>query len=188
MKAVFLDRDGVICRHSPDYIKSWEEFEFIPGSLDALKGLATLELPVIVISNQSCIGRGLVTRGAVDDINRNMVETVRKYGGRIDEAFICPHRPDEGCSCRKPGTGMLREAAMKFDIDLSGSWVVGDNKTDIHMGRKVGCGTILVRTGLGESFITEAKSIVPPPLIARDIREAVNIIIRVAKNDQEVMK
>ena len=163
MRAVFLDRDGVICRYRPDYVKSWEAFEFLPGSLGALKELAALGRPVIVVSNQSCIGRGLVTRETVDDINRRMMETVGTHGGRIDEVYICPHHPDEGCSCRKPGTAMLIEAAMKFDIDLSRSWVVGDNSTDIYMGQKAGCRTVLVRTGLGETSMTEARSVVPPP-------------------------
>ena len=188
MRAIFLDRDGVICRHRPDYVKSWEAFEFITGSLDALEELAALERPVIVVSNQSCIGRGLVTRDTVDDINRRMVETVRAHDGRIDEVFICPHRPDEGCSCRKPGTGMLCEAATKFNVDLSRSWMVGDNITDIYMGQKAGCRTVLVQTGLGETFIAEGKGIVPPPFIARDIREAVKIIIHVANNDREAIK
>lgn len=184
MRAVFLDRDGVICRHRPDYIKSWEEFEFIPGSLDALKTLAALEIPVVVISNQSCIGRGLVKRKTVEVINRKMTDQVQTHGGRIDEVLICPHRPDEGCSCRKPGTGLVREAASKYKVDLAACWVVGDNKTDMEMGLNAGCRNIVVKTGLGRKFIPVIKTMDPVPYIADDIREAVSIIIHVAGREE----
>lgn len=95
-RAVFVDRDGVINRNRDDYVKSWAEFEFLPGALDGLRRLAALDARVIVITNQSIINRGLAPRAVVDGINDRMTREVRRAGGRIDAVFVCPHRPDEG--------------------------------------------------------------------------------------------
>jgi D-glycero-D-manno-heptose 1,7-bisphosphate phosphatase len=147
--AVFLDRDGVINRNRIDHVKSWREFEFLPGALDALKRLAALELPVVVVTNQAAIGRGLVDASVVDEIHANMVEAVRRFGGRLDAVLYCPHRPDEGCNCRKPKPGLLLEAARLMDLDLSASILVGDAESDLSAARAAGCRPVLVRTGRG---------------------------------------
>jgi D-glycero-D-manno-heptose 1,7-bisphosphate phosphatase len=182
-KATFLDRDGVLCRHRPDYVKSWDEFQFLPGVIESLRELASLNHPIIVVTNQSCIGRGIVRAETVDDINSRMVNEIHKSGGRIDGVFLCPHHPEAGCKCRKPGTGMIDKAVKQLGLNPAESWVVGDNISDIQMGRKAGCRTILVRSGLGETFITEAKKLSPPPLIVKDLAKAVKIIIHDAKSD-----
>jgi histidinol-phosphate phosphatase family protein len=187
-KAIFLDRDGVLCQHRPDYVKSWDEFLFLPGVLESLRELASLDRPVIVVTNQSCVGRGLVKAATVEDINNRMIHEVHKGGGRIDDVFFCPHHPEAACTCRKPKTGMIDRAVRQFRLNPKESWVVGDNITDIHMGRKAGCRTILVKSGLGQRFITEAMNIVPPPAIAKDLGEAVEIVINNAKKVQEVAK
>jgi histidinol-phosphate phosphatase family protein len=97
-KATFLDRDGVLCRHRPDYVKSWDEFQFLPGVIESLRELASLNHPIIVVTNQSCIGRGIVRAETVDDINSRMVNEIHKSGGRIDGVFLCPHHPEAGCT------------------------------------------------------------------------------------------
>jgi D-glycero-D-manno-heptose 1,7-bisphosphate phosphatase len=151
--AVFLDRDGVINRNRDDHVKSWSEFEFLPGALEALKRLAGLELPVVVVTNQAAIGRGLMGAAEVDEIHRRMVEAVRLVGGRIDAVLYCPHRPDEGCECRKPKPGLLFEAARMLGLDLAASILVGDAESDLLAAQAVGCRPVLVRTGRGAAPI-----------------------------------
>ena len=107
MKLIILDRDGVINRDSPAYIKSWEEFEFLPGSLEALKQLHQNGFTTIIITNQSAIGREMITREILEGMHRRMSEAVRSHGGWIEDIFYCPHRPDEGCDCRKPKNGLI---------------------------------------------------------------------------------
>jgi len=116
--AVFLDRDGVINHNRSDYVKSWKEFVFLPGALEAIARLAASAYAIVVVTNQSAIGRGIIPVEAVDDIHRRMVRRVQSAGGRIDAVSLCPHRPDEGCLCRKPAPGMLWEAAGQLSIDL----------------------------------------------------------------------
>jgi D-glycero-D-manno-heptose 1,7-bisphosphate phosphatase len=147
--AIFLDRDGVINRNRPDHVKAWDEFEFLPGVLEALARLAGVGLPVLVISNQGAIGRGLTTQAAVDEINRRMAAEIRAAGGRIDDVLCCPHRPEDGCACRKPRPGLLLQAAERWDLDLAASVLVGDAETDILAAQRAGCRPLLVLTGRG---------------------------------------
>jgi D-glycero-D-manno-heptose 1,7-bisphosphate phosphatase len=148
-RAVFIDRDGVICRNRDDYVKGWEEFVFLCGSLQALRRLAGLDLPIVVVTNQSVINRHMVPVEVVEDINARMVRAIEAAGGRIDRVLICPHRPDEGCACRKPQPGLLLTAAVEFGLDLAQCYLIGDAKTDMQAGRAVGCHRYLVLTGRG---------------------------------------
>ena len=149
-RAVFIDRDGVICRNRKDHVKSWEEFVFLPGALEALARLAYLDLSVVVITNQAIINRQIVPVKAVEDIHARMVQAIEAAGGRIDRVLYCPHRPDEHCSCRKPQPGLLLKAASELGLDLSRSYLVGDAETDVQAGRAVGCRRYLVLTGRGQ--------------------------------------
>ncbi len=106
-RVLFLDRDGVICRDRADYVKSWEEFRFIPGVKAALRALREAGITVLIITNQSVINRGIVTREALDSLHRKMIRDIARAGGEISGIYYCPHRPDEGCDCRKPGTALL---------------------------------------------------------------------------------
>lgn len=149
LKTVFLDRDGVINRDSRDYIKSWAEFEFLPGSLKALARLTTANLGIIVISNQSAVNRGLITDRELARIHDGMRQAVQASGGRIDDIFFCPHRPDENCACRKPAPGMILAAAEKYGLDLSRCAMVGDSARDIECAVRAGCGrAVLVTSGI----------------------------------------
>jgi D-glycero-D-manno-heptose 1,7-bisphosphate phosphatase len=147
--AIFLDRDGVINRNRNDHVKSWSEFEFLPGVLAALRRLSQLEWPVVVISNQAVVGRGLVSHQTIDEISARMVAVVHSVGGRIDRAFYCPHRPEENCGCRKPQPGLLLTAAEQMRLDLSSSFFVGDAESDVMAAKAVGCRPVLVKTGRG---------------------------------------
>ncbi len=149
MRAIFLDRDGVICENRTDHVKTWHEFRFIPGAKESLAALSRLGLPIVVITNQAAINRGMTTAAAVEDIHRRMVAEVRAFGGRIDRVLYCPHRPDEHCNCRKPEPGMLLRAAAELNIDLTQSYMVGDALTDMQAGLRVGADAILVLSGRG---------------------------------------
>ena len=177
-KVVFFDRDGVICPNRPDYVKSWEEFVFLPGVKEALKKLKKAGFQSVVISNQSCIGRGIVSAKAVDEINLKMVEEIEKAGGEITRVYVCPHRIDEGCDCRKPKTGLFKKAAEDLNVKLSESYLIGDAESDILSGKAIGVKTVLVLTGLPEhprslEGLREAK----PDFIAEDLGEAADWIL-----------
>lgn len=149
-RAVFLDRDGVICWNRYDHVKGWDEFEFLPGALESLAQLAESELGIVVVTNQAVINRGMATVSAIEDIHSRMVSAIKHAGGRVDKVMFCPHRPDQGCECRKPKPGMLLEAAEQLDLDLAGSYMVGDACSDVMAGRAAGCSKCyLALTGRG---------------------------------------
>ena len=147
--AVFLDRDGVIIENRSDYVKSWSEVAFVPGALAGLRALAGSPLAVVTFSNQSAVGRGIITLAEMQAIHERVLAAVRAAGGRIDGSYLCPHAPHEGCACRKPAPGMLLQAAQELELDLARSWAVGDAVTDLQAARAAGVRGILVRTGRG---------------------------------------
>ena len=144
MRTVFLDRDGVINRDSPHYIKSWEEFEFFPRSLEALRLLKTNGFDVIVITNQSAVGRGMLTNDRLLRIHKRMVEVVESNGGEIKDVFFCPHIPKDNCECRKPKSGLIHQAQQKYKIDLDKSVMIGDKMSDLICGINAGCGRVIL--------------------------------------------
>jgi D-glycero-D-manno-heptose 1,7-bisphosphate phosphatase len=176
LPAIFIDRDGVINRNRPDYVKSWAEFAFLPGSLDALCQLAGLNWPIIVISNQSAIGRGLVTAEAVAEVNARLVAEVQRAGGRLDGVYICPHLPDAGCDCRKPRPGLLHQAALALDLDLASSYLIGDAESDILAALAVCAQPILVLTGRGQSQRPRLSGLEGTFQVFQDLPEAVSWI------------
>ncbi|MEA1947962.1 MAG: D-glycero-beta-D-manno-heptose 1,7-bisphosphate 7-phosphatase [Thermodesulfobacteriota bacterium] len=182
-KVVFLDRDGVINLDSPDYIKSWSEFEFLPGSLEAIKLLTLNGFATIVITNQSVINRKMVTGKMLDYMHTMMKETVTSKGGQIKDIFFCPHVPEDRCNCRKPSPGLIFKAKQKYRIDIATSVMIGDSAKDIECARNAGCGhAVLVKTGNGSKAekILKEKAIYPD-LIARDLLEAVGWILALNK-------
>lgn len=178
-RAVFIDRDGVICHNRNDHVKSWEEFTFLPGAVGALVRLARLDWPVVIITNQAVINRGIMPVEAVEDINARMVRAIEAAGGRIDRVMYCPHRPDEHCTCRKPQPGMLLMAADDLGLDLSQSYLIGDAETDIQAGRAVGCHRYLVLTGRGRRQLI--RCLIHGKLdfaVKSNLGAAVNVILR----------
>ncbi len=176
---VFLDRDGVVNEDSPDYIKKWKEFHFLPGSLEALKKLHTNDFTAIVITNQAMIGRKISGPEELKEIHRNMRDAVKRHGGIIREIFFCPHRPDENCDCRKPKPGLILQAQKKYDIDLSTACMVGDSAKDIECALSTGLRqAILVRTGNGKraEFTLKERNIIPE-YVAEDLMDAVEWIL-----------
>jgi len=180
IEAVFIDRDGVINENlDGDYIKDWEEFKFLPGSLQSLKLLKANEIKVIIVSNQSGVAKGLMTEEQLKNVSENFLKKVRAYGGEIEAIYYCIHDSDENCECRKPKPGLFLKAAQDFEIDLKKTYTVGDYISDIEAGVAVGSKTILVRTGRGEKALLERdKWSVEPDYIVSDLSEAVEIIIK----------
>ena len=176
--AIFLDRDGVINRNRTDHVKSWAEFEFLPGVLDALRQLTRLEWPVVVVSNQAIVGRGLVSRQTIDEIGEQMTSVVWSRGGRIDKVYYCPHRPEEHCECRKPRPGLLVRAASEMGLDLPHSFFVGDAESDVLAAQIVGCRPVLVKTGRGFGQMAVLRqSNVMGYYLADDLADAINWIM-----------
>lgn len=178
MKTVFLDRDGVICYNRIDHVKSWAEFRFLPGALDALRALAEGGCRVVVVTNQAMISRGQLTVAELDEIHCRMLGAVAAAGGRIDLVLYCPHRPDEDCACRKPRPGLLWQAARAYPIDWDQAYLVGDHWTDVQAGLNAGCRTALVLTGRGlrAAFATETRK-QRGYLVSRSLKHTVKHIL-----------
>jgi D-glycero-D-manno-heptose 1,7-bisphosphate phosphatase len=153
--AIFLDRDGVIVENLADYVKTIDEVHILPGALAALAQAAQLECRIVVVTNQSVVGRGLLTEPALAAINAYVQQAIVAVGGRIDGWYVCPHLPEAGCACRKPKPGMLLSAAADLHIDLPASVMIGDAVSDVQAGYAAGTQAILVRTGLGSGQTAE---------------------------------
>jgi D-glycero-D-manno-heptose 1,7-bisphosphate phosphatase len=178
-KVIFLDRDGVINYDSSDYVKSWDEFRVLPGSLEALATLTASGYTLILITNQAGVGRGIIPAAVLEDMHRRLRQAVVEKGGRIFDIFHCPHRPDENCGCRKPAPGMILQAAARHHIDTAGAVMIGDNAKDIACGLRAGCGaTILVRTGNGLEAQKElAAQGIQPTAVADNLLDAARMIL-----------
>ncbi len=176
--AVFLDRDGVLNQNRADYVRTWEQVVFLPGVFEALQRLAASPFAVVVITNQSAVGRGLMTAEGLAAIHRAIVRQVQQAGGRIDAVYACPHRPEDGCNCRKPRPGMLLQAAVDLAIDLEQSYLVGDARSDVQAGLAAGCRPVMVRTGRGLKQMTglAADGLIGTPVVA-DLAAAVAWIL-----------
>ena len=159
--AIFLDRDGVIVENRADYVKSIAEVQILPGALAALAQAARLDARIVVVTNQSAVGRGLLTAAGLLAINAYVHAAIVAAGGRIDGWYFCPHRPEAGCDCRKPKPGMLLSAAADLHLDLPASVMVGDAVSDILAGHAAGAQAILVGTGRG---VTQTAELSPAGL------------------------
>ena len=146
---VILDRDGVINRDSAAFIKNTEEWQPLPGSIEAIAALSEAGFTLAVASNQSGIARGLFDQAALDAMHHKMLELISNAGGRINKIVICPHGPDEGCDCRKPRPGLLEQLGAYFETPLTGVPVIGDALRDLEAAAAVGPSPVLVRSGKG---------------------------------------
>ena len=151
MKLIILDRDGVINYDSDDFIKSADEWIPIPGSLEALARMYHGGYRLVIASNQSGIGRKLLTIDDLNGIHRKMTRELAKLGVQLDAIFICPHAPEANCYCRKPSPGLLLEIATRFQIDLKGVPCIGDSWRDMQSALMVGAYPLLVLTGNGQN-------------------------------------
>ncbi|OSM04941.1 D-glycero-beta-D-manno-heptose 1,7-bisphosphate 7-phosphatase [Magnetofaba australis] len=145
---VLLDRDGVINEERSNYVLTIEQMRFIPGSLEAIARLTRAGVRVAVVTNQACIGRGLLTELRLQEIHRHLNEQVAAHGGQVAAIYHCPHHPDDGCDCRKPKPGMLLAAQKQFNLDMAQVWFVGDSPSDMGAARAAGTRGALLRSGL----------------------------------------
>jgi D-glycero-D-manno-heptose 1,7-bisphosphate phosphatase len=159
-KLIILDRDGVINQDSDTFIRTPDEWNPIPGSLEAIARLNQADYRVVVATNQSGIARGMFNIMALNAIHQKMHAAAQSVGAEIDAVFFCPHAADDSCDCRKPQPGMLQTIAQRFDVSLKGLPMVGDSLRDLQAGFVVGCAPYLVMTGKGEK--TKEKGGLPP--------------------------
>lgn len=167
MKLLILDRDGVINHDSDDYIKSLDEWIPIPSSIAAIARLAKAGWTVAVATNQSGIARGYYPLNVLDAMHARLRELVAEQGGELGLIVHCPHGPDDGCACRKPQPGMLRQIAAHYDTPLTGVWFVGDSSGDLNAALAVDCQPVLVKTGKGQR--TLGKPLPPGTLVFDDL-------------------
>lgn len=165
-QAVFLDRDGTI-NVERDYLYRPEEFVFIPGAVEAIRQFNRSGFLVVVVSNQSGVARGYYGEEEVRLLHRHIDRLLQEAGARVDAWYFCPHHPDgrepynRSCECRKPKTGMLRQAAEELGIDLKRSWMIGDKLIDVEAGLAAGCRSVLVLTGYGREECRSLPAAVP---------------------------
>jgi len=174
-RVVFLDRDGVICKDRDDYVKSWDEFVWLPKAKEALKRLNDNYYMTIVVTNQAGVGRGITSQQAVEDIHKRMVREASQTGGKIEAVYYCPHKPEDKCDCRKPKAGLLLKAARDFAFNPKKSYLVGDKISDIEAGHHLGCTTIIIKNGenRGNSMGKNRAD-----YTASDLSEAVDLILQ----------
>jgi D-glycero-D-manno-heptose 1,7-bisphosphate phosphatase len=170
---VLLDRDGTIIEER-DYLSDPEQVRLLPGAAAALRELQNMGLGLVVITNQSGVGRGYFDESRLESIHRRLIELLAAEGIQLDGIYVCPHNPDDDCSCRKPKTGLAERAAAELGFDLQETFVIGDKASDIEMGRNIGATTMLVCTGYGNE--QRLDSAVQAHYSARDLQHAVEII------------
>lgn len=159
---LFLDRDGVINKHLPDdYVKTPDDFIWLPNVLEALKTLSGIFSKIIVVTNQRGIAKGLYTEADLSNIHNQMRNAVSNAGARLDAIYYCPHFGDEeNCNCRKPNSGMALQAKSQFpEIDFNHSVMVGDSKSDIDFGKNLKMLTVTVTKDLSEFADMYVKSL-----------------------------
>jgi D-glycero-D-manno-heptose 1,7-bisphosphate phosphatase len=174
--AVLFDRDGTLNVSPPPtkFVTRLEEFIPIPGAFESVAKICRAGWRVALCTNQSCIGLGIVSAEMVNEINRECARFLERAGGHFDGIYVCPHRPDENCPCRKPRPGMLLDAARDHGYDLSRSFFVGDSLRDLQAGDAADATPLLVMTGGDE----RARAAQPPDRVFADVPAAVDWILR----------
>ncbi len=155
---LILDRDGVINEDSDDYIKSPDEWQPLPGSIEAIARLSQAGVRIVVATNQSGLGRGYFSDIDLANMHALMLALVEEAGGEIAGIFYCPHTPDQACDCRKPAIGLLRQIEAEFGLPVAGSYYVGDSGKDIDCALAAGCRPVLVTTGKGRQTALELSA------------------------------
>ena len=178
---VVLDRDGTIIEERV-YLSSPEGLAIIPGAADALRQLGEMGLGLIVVTNQSGVGRGFFDEAQLKRIHDQFSRQLEAQGVELAGIYFCPHMPEDQCVCRKPAPGLIQIAAKELDFDLTSSIVIGDKACDIEMGQRVGATTFLVRTGYGAQF----EQSVAADYVVDDLLAAAEIIKRLLRNERNV--
>lgn len=169
---VLLDRDGTIIVEK-HHLSDPRDVELLTGAAAGLRALAELGLGLVVVTNQSVIGRGILSIGGLGAVHDRMIAQLGAHGVRLDGIYFCPHRPDDGCPCRKPGTAMVKQAAEDLGFEAAESFVIGDADSDVGLGHALGATTVLVRTGHGAEAL--ARGCRADHVVA-DLDEAASLI------------
>ncbi len=180
LPAVFLDRDGTI-NEQMGYINHISRFVLLPGVIQAIRRLNSLQVPVVVVTNQSGLARGYFPESLLQTVHEEMRRQLQAEGAHVDGIYVCPHHPEarqerfrQNCTCRKPKTGLLEQAAAELKLDLSRSYMVGDRWSDLRCGAAAGTATVLVRTGYGrgEELYIGPQETLQPDYVADDLLAA----------------
>lgn len=175
--AVFLDRDGTL-NPDPGYIASPDDYELYPETIPALKTLATTGLPLILVTNQSGVGRGLIEESSLEAIHEKLSAALAEHGLSFLDTYHCPHTPADECTCRKPATDMFTRAAKEHGIDLVSSYVIGDSPADVAAANTMGAHALLVRTGNGHATESEIMNgRLSADFVGDDLRECARYIV-----------
>lgn len=155
-RAIFLDRDGVLIENRSEYVREWSHVKIFPEAIKALSHLRGYK--IVIVTNQSAVGRGLISLETADEINKQLIEVIRENEGQIDGVFMCPHAPGDQCNCRKPNPGLLLQAAKELSLNLSQSWMIGDAWSDLLAGKAAGVrGVALLKTGRGNEQLSQPQ-------------------------------
>jgi D-glycero-D-manno-heptose 1,7-bisphosphate phosphatase len=186
--AVFLDRDGTICEEM-GYVNHIDRLQIFPYAAEAIRHLNEAQIPVVVITNQSGIARGIFPESLVHQIHKKMIAELASGGAWIDAIYFCPHKKEDACDCCKPKPGLLERAANEHGLDLPASWMVGDRYADVEMAHRGGARGILVMTGYGrgEYELHRAKWPKLPDALADNLTEAVRLIVNGASGARRGM-
>jgi D-glycero-D-manno-heptose 1,7-bisphosphate phosphatase len=169
-----VDRDGTVIVNRP-YLADPEGVELLPGAAAGLRALQVLGLGLVIVTNQSGVARGDIPLAALEGIHRRLREVLAAEGVELDGIYHCPHLPDDGCACRKPGPALVHRAASELGFEPSAVFVIGDDRCDVELGRRLGASCLLVRTGHGAAVAAR----VPPSVeVVEDLRSAAAVIRR----------
>jgi D-glycero-D-manno-heptose 1,7-bisphosphate phosphatase len=153
--AIFLDRDGVLIENRADYVSNWSQVVMFHDAINALSNTDLNNYKIVIVTNQSAVGRGIISLETAQHINDRLISEIRRQKGKIDGVYLCPHDPDHGCDCRKPKPGLLLQAAKELSLDLKRSWMIGDAWSDVQAGQAAGVlGSIIVKTGRGKEQLS----------------------------------
>ena len=173
-----LDRDGVINQDSDEYIKSPHEWHAIEGSLKAIAQLNRAGFKIVVVTNQSGVGRGLFSKQTLNKIHEKMKHKLAAFQGHIDGIYVCPHRPEEQCHCRKPNIGLLQKVKQKYPANFQHSIFIGDTIKEIQAANAMGCHPMLVRTGKGGKTLQQYPELKKTVPVYANLKEAVSAILK----------
>lgn len=172
-KLVILGRDGILNEYREAHVTAPEEWVPVPGALEAVARLNHAGWHVVVATNQAGIGRGMIDMAAINAVHMHMNQQLMAQGARIDAVFFCPHTPEEGCDCRKPRPGMMRDIARRYGVDLRGVPLVGDTLRDLQAAAAAGCEPHLVLTGraagLGDEQLRQTMAQAPGTQVHADL-------------------
>jgi D-glycero-D-manno-heptose 1,7-bisphosphate phosphatase len=186
MKLLILDRDGTINVDRDDFVKTEDEWVPLPGALEAIARMNQAGWHVVLATNQSGIGRGLIDMASLNAMHLKMNRLLAKLGGRIDAVFFCPHAPDAGCECRKPLPGLFKQIGERYGVNLHGVPTVGDSLRDLKAGAAVGCEPHLVRTGKGANMdAAQLEAAVPGTLIHDDLSAFASFLLHRERDERK---